>query len=189
MRKRRDQAPDAPLFLQRSIGMTVVHLPPQPKPPRKWDGWLYVLHGVLPAQSYQEIADRMSAKLHRPFNVLQVRSLLGHLRKWEEYYGWTVPYAQNGINIKGNDRFFAAAAKKDGTTVSEEENEAARDGLISKVGSAMTTAERQAQMLRWIATRTTNARLQRKLNARARETAHSAETLRELLDDLLEEQA
>lgn len=105
------------------------------------DALIDKMFDLLPAKSLAEIAEGLG------ISIAYVNTLLAILRKNPEYYGWTVPHVQRGINVNQDDRFHAVMVQRDGTwEIDEDAHADARLGAVSTVSSIITqqTNERAA---------------------------------------------
>lgn len=78
---------------------------PTPEEPSEMDRLIDHLFQVLPANTHDEIARKLSKSFGRKINVGYVSTLLTNLRKKSHKYGWTVPHAQRGSKAKNKKGF------------------------------------------------------------------------------------
>lgn len=86
---------------------------------------------VLPAGSYQEIAERLSSRLGREVDWSDVNTAIADLRKAPALYGWTIPHCKRGPYVVG--RLFAVHVNEDGTRVLSSDD--ARRTHVGNVGT------------------------------------------------------
>jgi hypothetical protein len=136
------------------------------------DRIIEAIFDALPANNYQEIADKVSRIMRRPVGESAVSNALTHLRSNSAEYGWTVPHVQRGTGE--GERFIMLLVDRDGH-YELDSNPAAldhiKDGGIGTLRQIATMMQNQTAAFQIAVTHT------RKINTRAH--------LSDLADDFL----
>lgn len=86
------------------------------KPPTNLDTLIDDLFTVLPARDYEQIAQKLTKKRHKPVSFNAVMGALAALRADPGHYGWTVPHVKRGSPTAGEEeRYKAVLVKSDGS--------------------------------------------------------------------------
>jgi len=136
---------------------------------------------VLPAGSYQEIADRLSIRLGRRVEREEVAYAIAELRLAPPgLYGWTMPHCKRGPYLPG--RLFAMLVDEDGTRVlSDQDTDRLKTGLIGTLGHVHTILGNAAEFLRAAHFKTEAQR--RRANGMIRRITFVAEEAWEMRED------
>src|SRR5262245_21179629 len=94
---------------------------------------MYDVLNAKPARSRYEIANKLD------ISEGYVSTLMTIVRKNSDYYTWTIPHAQRGINGNQDNRFHIVHCNRDGVwEIDEDAHADARLGAVSTITSIIT---------------------------------------------------
>jgi hypothetical protein len=148
-----------------------------------------------PARTYQEIADRLTARLGQKITRYRVSNYLVILRRHPDYYEWTVPHVRHGLKADGSDdkRFFRLNVKRNGGDyvfdTDPEKLHNFRGGSFSVIAETASKVKNQVAMLHSRLDQTHTATQRLKLNDLIRDGDYYARKVEQFLEAIEDEAA
>lgn len=139
---------------------------------------------VLPAQSHEQIAERMSKKLKYTIPSWRVADLLLHLRNNSHRHGWTVPHGSRGKGKGERDKFYAVMFdNNDDPYFDPEASLSVKEGALSTLRMIASEGSHQNRALTIAADYESDPFLSRQVRRIARRHTYLVEEASELLQD------
>jgi len=137
-----------------------------------------VMHDVLPATTYEEIAEKVSRRMREHVSVGIINNAIARLRRNSGGYGWTIPHVRRGTPTDtGENRLFALPVDRDGVYILDVSPEARAHldaGSHSTMQHTATMTLNHTNALRIAATHTRSVNLRARLNDLADDYAYIA---------------
>ena len=149
-----------------------------------------------PANTVEEIADRVSSSMGEEISVAYINTALAILRKdaWKDQaYGWTVPHVKRGVAIPGDSvdggddgRFMRCLIDTDGTYIFDDASVVMNfdRGALNTVKQIVCLSRNAVSMIKARAAHTRSTKLKTKLMDTARDYEYAARKAEQVMEDL-----